>query len=575
MRGQQTIQSKVLVLTNDSQRTGSSTERFPGEDVISAGSLAQVVESLQTTEFSGLFLDFVGGDITSTPRQTAMDWSIALQALNQSPLGMALLKTDHRLIWANPPMTQWFIEPQWEDKSFYSALGTLQVFGVDPHPITSSMRSGKSTRAWVHATDRYFRLYVTPLRNLHGEIDKALVLMIDDTESALQRQKLNALHQAELGLIDLTANDVGNMGVEERIGLLKENILHYTKDLLDFDVIEIRLHDQKTGRLEPLLSVGIDSEASKKPLYAKAEGNGVTGFVVATGHSYLCEDTTNDALYLDGMIGARSSLTVPLKVHDQVIGSFNVESPDTNGFDEDDQFFLESFARGVAAALNTLELLVAQRANTAQESVETICGAVANPIDQILVDAAHMIESAAPIDTDTAQRLRAILKNARKIKQAIQTVADSVAEGEAGQDGQKTPADAILKNKRILVVDADEAVRASAHQLLERYGCFVETSPLGMEAINMVRFGLPDYPYDAILADIRLPDIRSYDLLTRLQELMDQPPLILLTGFGYDKDHAIVKSRERGLRAGAVLYKPFKQQLLLESIKNIMKKQDV
>ena len=47
------------------------------------------------------------------------------------------------------------------------------------------------------------------------------------------------------------------MSVEERIELLKANILQCTQDLLRFDVVEIRLLDQKTGRLEPLLAVGM------------------------------------------------------------------------------------------------------------------------------------------------------------------------------------------------------------------------------------------------------------------------------------------------------------------------------
>ena len=78
---------------------------------------------------------------------------------------------------------------------------------------------------------------------------------------------------------------------------MKSNILHFTRDLLRFDVVEVRLLDQKTGRLEPLLSMGMDPEAAARVLYAQPQQNGVTGFVAATGKSYLCEDTTEDPLY--------------------------------------------------------------------------------------------------------------------------------------------------------------------------------------------------------------------------------------------------------------------------------------
>ena len=64
-------------------------------------------------------------------------------------------------------------------------------------------------------------------------------------------------------------------------------------------------------QLEPLLAYGMQADAKNRVLYAEAQGNGVTGFVAATGKSYLCEDTGTDPLYLPGAPGARSSLTVP------------------------------------------------------------------------------------------------------------------------------------------------------------------------------------------------------------------------------------------------------------------------
>jgi len=85
----------------------------------------------------------------------------------------------------------------------------------------------------------------------------------------------------------------------------------------------------------------MDSGITSRALYAKKEGNGVTGFVAATGKSYLCEDTTEDDLYLDGLVGAKSALTVPLKYHDEIVGTFNVESPVVNRFSAYDLMFLD------------------------------------------------------------------------------------------------------------------------------------------------------------------------------------------------------------------------------------------
>ena len=182
------------------------------------------------------------------------------------------------------------------------------------------------------------------------------------------------------------------MPVKDRIELLKANIAHFTKDLLNFEVVEVRLLDQKTNRLEPLLALGMTSEAADRVLYALPQHNGVTGFVAATGKSYLCEDTTEDPLYLEGVRGAKSSLTVPLLWHDEVIGTFNVESVEPRAFSESDLQFLEIFSRDVAAALNTLELLVAEKGITAAESVEAIHSAVALPVDEILNEAVNVME---------------------------------------------------------------------------------------------------------------------------------------------------------------------------------------
>src|SRR5439155_26307846 len=100
--------------------------------------------------------------------------------------------------------------------------------------------------------------------------------------------------------------------------------------------------------------------------------NGVTGIVAATGKSYLCEDTTEDPLYLLGAQGAKSSLTVPLVLHDEVIGTFIVESPEPRAFTESDLQFLEIYSRDVAVALNTLELLLAEKPSTAADSCDDL-----------------------------------------------------------------------------------------------------------------------------------------------------------------------------------------------------------
>jgi CheY-like chemotaxis protein len=351
---------------------------------------------------------------------------------------------------------------------------------------------------------------------------------------------------------------------------LASNILHHTQDLLDFNVAEIRLLEQNTGQLVPLLAEGIDPSAAGRPLYARPHGYGVTGFVASTGKSYLCEDTLEDPLYLPSFEGARSSLTVPLMLHDEVIGTYNVESPDPRAFDEDDLLFLEIYARDVAAALNTMELLAAQGADMVQRSVEAIHRAVALPIDRILNDTVHVIESYIGHDPEITDLLKKMLRNSREIKELIREVGYKMAPAEAVPAGGVANQRRRFHQVRILVVDADENVRKDAHAILEKHGCTIETAQSGGQAIYLVRSCPVDATYNVIISDVRLPDMSGHDLFVHLKEMADRVPLVLMQAFGHDPGHSIVKARQAGLHPKAVLYKPFLVDQLLDVIETML-----
>lgn len=485
------------------------------------------------------------------------------EILDHLPDGIALVDAVCVVHWSNDRLTAWCGSCAADGRDLFAVLGAAPA--ADLEPFRAAVAAGRGGRVTVRTeAGRYFDVQCSPaFAAAGGPESRAVVAVRDVTPTILEQQKLAAIHAAGRTLADLTPTELADMTVDERIELLKSNILHYSKDLLQFDVVEIRLLDRQTGRLEPLLAEGMQPEAEARILYARPEHNGVTGFVAATGGSYLCTDTTKDPLYLEGCKGARSSITVPLMLHDEVIGTFNVESPEAGGFTETDLRFLEIFSRDVAAALNTLELLVAEKATSAAESIEAIHGAVALPVDDILNDSVNVMERYIGHEPDVVERLQRILKNARDIKQVIQRVGERMAPSVAHaqrRHGDRRPA---LAGRRILVVDADDQVRAAAHALLERYGCVVETARDGAEAASLVRTGGGD-AYDVIITDIRLPDMSGHQLFLRLREILDTVPLVLMTGFGYDPGHSIVKARQAGI--DLVLFKPFRIDQLLDTV---------
>ncbi len=490
------------------------------------------------------------------------------QILQGLPSGVVLLDQEGVILWSNGRLEQWTGQDKTVGRKFYAVLGNPEILGPDFCPFHTAWATGAATCTTLRVLEnRYFQIHVAPVERQASA--HQIVTLRDVTVEVQQQQKLAAIHQAGRQLADLTAEELLEMSVDERIELLKSNILHFTKDLLKYEVVEIRLLDPKTGRLEPLLAEGMEPDAAERVLYAKPQDNGVTGFVAATGKSYLCEDTSEDPLYLPGAKGAKSSLTVPLLLHDEVIGTFNVESDKPRAFNENDLQFLEIFARGVAAALNTLELLVAEKASTAAASVEAIHSAVALPVDEILNDAVNVMERYIGHEPEVVERLQRILRNARDIKQTIQKVGQTMAPATALPSPPQPEREALL-GAQILLVDEDAAVRSAAHALLERYGCIVEAAPNGAQALSMVRAMREQGGYSAIITDIRLPDMSGYEFLLRLQDVVDvEPlPLILMTGFGYDPSHTIVKARQAGVTN--VLYKPFRLDQLLSTVEKVV-----
>src|SRR5262249_10790068 len=169
---------------------------------------------------------------------------------------------------------------------------------------------------------------------------------------------------------------------------------------------------------------GMTEEAQHRVLHAKEVGNGVTGYVAATGKSYLCRDTANDPHYIRGAEGARSSMTVPLVIHDQVIGTFNVESPVPNAFGPAELQFAELFGREIAQAMFTLELLMAQKNCAASQSLKAVNREIALPVDSILTASTAVLANYLGLPPEMADHLRRIIGQARQIKQNIQKVGD-------------------------------------------------------------------------------------------------------------------------------------------------------
>jgi CheY-like chemotaxis protein len=218
------------------------------------------------------------------------------------------------------------------------------------------------------------------------------------------------------------------------------------------------------------------------------------------------------------------------------------------------------FCREVSIALNTLNLLVVEKATSASEMTVQLLSDIAFPADEILNAAAWVREKTMSLDPAVTERLERILTRTRQIRELIQQAGESMSCSLPLQ-GLSAAANPSLRSKRILLADADQEIRRSAHEMLGPCGCIVETARDGSEALLMAR----TFHYDAAIADIRIPDM-SGSQLYRLKERSPQLPIMLMTGFGYDSGHSLVKARQMGMKT--VVFKPFRRDLLLKAVQD-------
>jgi two-component system, sensor histidine kinase SagS len=106
-------------------------------------------------------------------------------------------------------------------------------------------------------------------------------------------------------------------------------------------------------------------------------------------------------------------------------------------------------------------------------------------------------------------------------------------------------------NRRILVVDDEADVLEFLKMDLESAGWEVSTAVSAAEGVRE----LERRPYFCVLSDIAMPDMDGYEFMNLLTERRITSEIVLMTGFGYNPDHTLVKVNKQ-LRYPC-LFKPF------------------
>ena len=116
----------------------------------------------------------------------------------------------------------------------------------------------------------------------------------------------------------------------------------------------------------------------------------------------------------------------------------------------------------------------------------------------------------------------------------------------------------IENEKLILVVDDEESIRNSLREILENAGYRVVTAENGKKALEKIQ----GIPFDAVLVDLKLPDIDGADLILKLPKNHEMIKIII-TDFSTPEEGA--KAADCG--ADDFLVKPVLPRELLNILK--------
>ena len=406
-----------------------------------------------------------------------------------------------------------------------------------------------------------FEVIVSSVCDRTGNLRQLVAVVVDATLQRRQQLKLDAIDQAGRELVRLDYESLARQDALQRLALLEERIIRCSREVLRHQHFEVLLLDEPSNRLESIISEGMDGE--KTDLLATTEGNGITGYVASTGRSYICPDVTRDGRYLCGFRGARSSLTVPLRLCDKVIGVLNIESDKTGAFGEEDRQFAEIFAAYVAMALHNLKLVVfAGHRATAQLS-GCISTELAGPLNDVLTELGELVEDYIGHD-DLRKRLTSVIDQTNELRKLMQQLTAAPATGVLPSSGSTVCTDPALVGKKVLVADDEEPIRTTIRDVLQQYGCLVDMAADGTAALAL----LAERTYDLVISDIKMPGATGYDVFAAARKARVAIPVILITGFGYDPNHSIVRANREGLTA--VMMKPFKAKALVRECRTAL-----
>ena len=208
----------------------------------------------------------------------------------------------------------------------------------------------------------------------------------------------------------------------------------------------------------------------------------------------------------------------------------------------------------------------------AGESVTgTVEGELDEPLDDIMREADWFakLADASPELREHVQRIVADVQSIRRKVRDAASGPQTILGAEKALSGIRI--DPALAGKHVLVADDEGKIRQIIRDVLRGKGCRVVVCKDGGEAIAELissQAAGEAGRFDMVISDIKMPDHNGYEVFSAARKAYPGIPVILMTGFGYDPHHSIVRASQDGLQC--VLFKPFQIDRLLDEVKKAL-----
>src|SRR4030042_2472070 len=107
---------------------------------------------------------------------------------------------------------------------------------------------------------------------------------------------------------------------------------------------------------------------------------------------------------------------------------------------------------------------------------------------------------------------------------------------------------------RVLIIDDEDTIRDSMHQVLKKEGYQVREAADGKEGLSLFN----KETFQVVFLDLKLPGLNGLRILGQMKEANPETPIIIITGYGS------IESAVEAIKLGAFdyMFKPFSPEEL-------------